>query len=47
MLLLVLALRRREIELGTLFGTFLIGLIMNPWSAALLTPVLGKRLQKA
>ena len=33
MLLLVLALRRREIGFGTLFGTFLIGLIMNLWSA--------------
>ena len=40
MLLLVLALRRREIGLGTLFGTFLIGLIMNLWSA-LLTPLLA------
>lgn len=40
MLLLVLALRRREIGFGTLFGTFLIGLIMNLWSA-LLTPLLA------
>ena len=40
MLLLVLALRRREIGFGTLFGTCLIGLIMNLWSA-LLTPLLA------
>ena len=40
MLLLVLVLRRREIGFGTLFGTFLIGLIMNLWSA-LLTPLLA------
>lgn len=40
MLLLVLALRQREIGFGTLFGTFLIGLIMNLWSA-LLTPLLA------
>lgn len=39
MLLLVLVLRR-EIGFGTLFGTFLIGLIMNLWSA-LLTPLLA------
>ena len=40
MLLLVLALRRREIGFGTLFSPFLIGLIMNLWYA-LLTPMLA------
>ena len=40
MLLAVLALRRRDIGFGTLFGSFLIGLIMNLWSV-LLTPLLA------
>ena len=38
MLLLVLVLRRREIGLGTLFGTFLIGAVMNLWSVLLTGP---------
>lgn len=40
MLLAVFVLRRREIGPGTLFGTFLVGLIMNVWSL-LLTPLLA------
>lgn len=40
MLLMVLALRRREIGPGTLFGSFLTGFVMNLWSTVL-TPVLA------
>lgn len=39
MLLAVFLLRRREIGLGTLLGTFLVGAVMNLWSL-LLTPLL-------
>ena len=40
MFLLVLALGRRHIGLGTFLGTFLVGFVMNLWSL-LLTPLLG------
>ncbi len=41
LLLFILAIRRRrEVGLGTLFGTFLIGLVMNLWTL-LLTPLLA------
>lgn len=40
MLLAVFALRRQEIGVGTLFGTFLVGLVMNIWSL-LLSPLLA------
>ena len=41
MLLLVLAMDRRQIGVGTLLGTFLVGFVMNLWSLAL-APLLSE-----